>query len=334
MDTAALEHIINSMPSDDNREALLDRYRGVMLGLAVGNALGLPTEGESAHAIRRHFSGGITEVSPQERDRPWDDDLAQAALLAETLAEADELDPEALAARLVQWAQQNGRGIGTLTRSVIDELEKGRPSREAALLAWERNPMSNAGNGAVMRCPVVALRHLRAGVDLVRTARASALVTHYDARCEWSTVVTAVATATCLSGTPAAVGDVATALGTVGGEGWLADSIEQVTEAAQSIEGATLGALELDDPVDMGFTLKAMQVALWCTEQTGGFEETVIAVVNEGGDTDTNGAIAGAVAGARHGASSIPSRWLDNIAGTEDLTKLADRLFDKGAGPG
>jgi ADP-ribosyl-[dinitrogen reductase] hydrolase len=334
MDTTALEHIINSMPSDDNREALLDRYRGVLLGLAVGNALGLPAEGESAHAIRRHFSGGITEVSPQERDRPWDDDLAQAALLAETLAESDELDPEAFAARLVVWARENGRGIGTLTQSVIAELENGSPSQEAARLAWERNPMSNAGNGAVMRCPPVALRHLRSGVDLVRTARASALVTHYDARCEWSTVVATIATATCLSGAPAPIGDIAPAVGAIKGDGWLADSIEQVSEAARNAEGATLGSLELDDQVDMGFTLKAMQVALWCTAQPGSFEEIVVAVVNEGGDTDTNGAIAGAVAGARLGASSIPSRWLDNVAGTEELTKLADRLFKRTAGRG
>jgi ADP-ribosyl-[dinitrogen reductase] hydrolase len=77
-----------------------------------------------------------------------------------------------------------------------------------------------------------------------------------------------------------------------------------------------------------------MQVALWCTAQPGSFEEIVVAVVNEGGDTDTNGAIAGAVAGARLGASSIPSRWLDNVAGTEELTKLADRLFERRAGRG
>ena len=329
-DTTALEDIIRSIPSDDNRETLQDRFRGVMLGLAAGNALGVPVEGQSAHAIRRRFSGGVTEISPEERERPWDDDLAQSALLAEVLAETDELDPESFAARLVVWAQENGRGIGTLTRSVIEELNSGRSSQEASRIAWERNPMSNAGNGAVMRCPPVALRHFRSGVDLVRTARSSALVTHFDARCEWSTVVTSLATATCLGGEPAPVGDMASATGAVGGgQGWLSDSIAQVTEAVQSVEGASLGALELDNPVDLGFTLKAMQVALWCTAQPGGFEETVVAVVNEGGDTDTNGAIAGAVMGARHGASSIPQRWLDNIADTGDLTKLADRLFDK-----
>jgi len=267
-------------------------------------------------------------VSVEERDRPWDDDLAQAAILAEVLLESEDLDPEAFAARLVVWARENGRGIGGLTQSAIDELAKGRSSQEAARVAWERNAMSNAGNGAVMRCPPVALRHMRSGAHLVQTARTSALVTHYDARCEWSTVVTAMGLATCLKGEPVAVQELAGAVEAIGGEGWLADSIEQVAEATHGVDGATLKALELDDPVDMGFTLKAMQVALWCMTQSGGFEQTVVAVVNEGGDTDTNGALAGAVMGARHGASSIPSRWLGNIADTQRLTALADGLFE------
>lgn len=328
-DTAALENIVGAIPHDDsNREALRDRFRGTILGLAVGNALGIPVEGESAPAIRRHFPGGISEVRVEEHDRPWDDDLAQAAILAEVLLESEELDPEAFAARLVVWARENGRGIGGLTQSAIDELARGLPSHAAARVAWERNAMSNAGNGAVMRCPPVALRHMQSGAGLIRDARASALVTHYDARCEWSTVVTAVALATCLTGKPVPVQDLAVAVEAIGGEGWLADSIGQVAEAVHSVKGITLEGLELDDPVDMGYTLKVMQVALWCMAQSGGFEQTVVAVVNEGGDTDTNGALAGAVMGARHGASSIPSRWLDNIADIPRLRELADRLFE------
>jgi ADP-ribosyl-[dinitrogen reductase] hydrolase len=54
----------------------------------------------------------------------------------------------------------------------------------------------------------------------------------------------------------------------------------------------------------------------------------VVGVVNEGGDTDTNGALAGAVMGARYGASSIPPRWLANVADTKGLMELADRLFE------
>ncbi|MGH2751570.1 MAG: ADP-ribosylglycohydrolase family protein [Actinomycetota bacterium] len=329
METKALEDIVRAARPDDDRETLPDRFRGVLLGLAVGNALGVPVEGQSAHAIRRRFRGGVTEIDAGERDRPWDDDVAQAAILAQVLVESDELDPEVFAARLATWARDSGRGIGVLTQSVMDELDRGRESHEAARLAWERNPMSNAGNGAVMRCPPVALRYPRSGVDLVRTARTSALVTHYDARCEWSTAATAVALATCLSGRPVPVDQLADAVDGLGGEGWLADSTEQVGEAIRTVEGASLKALELDNPVDMGYTLKAMQVGLWCTTQVGGFEQIVVDVINEGGDTDTNGAVAGAVMGALNGASNIPERWLDNISDGNGLTQLADRLFEK-----
>jgi hypothetical protein len=131
MGSSGLEKLVRATPLDDS-DALRDRFRVVMLGMAVGNALGLPVEGHSAHSIRRRFPEGITEVNAQERERPWDDDLAQAAILAEALIESGEFDPEKFAARLAAWAQENGRGIGVLTQSVIDELAKGRPSHEAA----------------------------------------------------------------------------------------------------------------------------------------------------------------------------------------------------------
>ena len=88
--------------------------------------------------------------------------------------------------------------------------------------------------------------------------------------------------------------------------------------------------LVLDD-VDMGYTLKAMQVALWCAVQASDFEESLVAVVSAGGDTDTNGAVAGAVLGARFGLNAIPSRWRERLAevrqGREPLEALADLLM-------
>ena len=313
--------------------ALRDRYQGVMLGLAAGNALGLPVEGSSAHAIRRRFPNGVTDVDSAERDRPLDDDVAQAVILAEVLCETETLDPQMLGSRLVLWAQENGRGMGGLTHSVIRELERGTEPYEAARRAWEQNPMSGAGNGAVMRCPPVALRHVTSGAGLVETARASALVTHFDARCEWSTVAVTVAIATCLHGEPIALDELAAAFDDLGEDAAPREAIEQVTEAIRAVDGAGLESLNLDDPMDMGYTLKAMQVALWCVVERGELEGAVIDVVNRGGDTDTNGAVAGAVLGALHGASSVPARWLDNLAGRKKLTELADRLLEVSSGP-
>jgi ADP-ribosyl-[dinitrogen reductase] hydrolase len=326
--TGGLEAIVDAVtPRPDEKEKLHDRYRGVMLGLGAGNALGLPVEGESQHSLRRHFPQGITDIDPREVDGPLDDDVAQAVILARLLVEREVLDPKAFAAHLVTWAHDNGRGMGNLTRAVIAELASGQEPQEAARLAWERNPMSAAGNGAVMRCAPIALRHLTSGAELVRAARTSALVTHYDARCEWSTVVTTVGIATCVAGNPVPLGDLAAAVDAVGGEGWPAEAVEQVAEAIPMVDAGDLESLNLDDPMDMGYTLKAMQVALWCMLQSDDFERIVTDVVSSGGDTDTNGALAGAVMGARCGASAIPERWLDNIPDKEKLADLADRLY-------
>jgi ADP-ribosylglycohydrolase len=71
---------------------LRERYRGVMLGIAAGNALGLPAEGLRCKQIATRFPGGLVEVDPREKERPWDDDLAQTVLLAEALLDGEELN--------------------------------------------------------------------------------------------------------------------------------------------------------------------------------------------------------------------------------------------------
>ncbi|MGH7406717.1 MAG: ADP-ribosylglycohydrolase family protein, partial [Candidatus Methylomirabilales bacterium] len=78
--------------------------------------------------------------------------------------------------------------------------------------------------------------------------------------------------------------------------------------------------------------LKAMQVGLWVLQQGHDFETVLVEVVNTGGDTDTNGAVAGAVMGARVGLQGIPPRWQENIRDKDTLVDLADRLFDASEG--
>ncbi len=96
---------------------LLDRYRGALLGLAVGNTLGLPVESWPSAEIRRRYPRRISEIDPMELNLPWDDDLAQAVILAEAILEHDTLRHDDLAARLLEWAESNGRGMGSQTRA-------------------------------------------------------------------------------------------------------------------------------------------------------------------------------------------------------------------------
>lgn len=303
---------------------LRDRYRGVLLGVAAGNALGAEAEGSSAEGIAARF-GRITDVPDEERHRPWDDDLAQTVVLAEAILHRDTVEAQDLGTRLVHWYRTNGRGIGMLTARVLHELGRGAPPRDAARVVWERSGRRSAGNGAVMRCWPVGLRWRRSAERLVSGARASATVTHFDPRCEWSTVAAVVTLVLALEDRSAGPPALAEALDQAGAP-------DEVGGAVRAVSGAGLEDLALDDPAAMGYTLKAMQVALWCLGQERDFEGVLGDVVNAGGDTDTNGAVAGAVMGGRLGTGAIPARWTANIPGTERLVELADRLFARAAG--
>ena len=324
MSVQELEQWVDSAAESAPQAPPADLYRGTLLGVAAGNALGIPAERHSRRSVERSFHGGPSEVDPVELNTAWDDDLAQTAVLAEALTEG-ELNLDDLARLFVTWGQTNGRGIGHLTSEVLDQLTAGESASSAARVVWERRPLSSAGNGAVMRCSPVALRWRTSGRDLIRDARTSALVTHYDPLCEWSTVAMCVTLALTLSGAPVELDLLAARIDATSAPDEVAAAIGAVDDG--------LRPLALDDPMDMGYTIKGMQVGLWAaTHANPDFEDVVTKVVAEGGDTDTNGAIAGAAMGARLGAGAIPKRWLDNIADTDRLVDLADTLLARAGG--
>jgi ADP-ribosyl-[dinitrogen reductase] hydrolase len=300
-------------------DTLRDRYQGTLLGLAVGNTLGLPVEGWPSGTIRQHYPHGVRDIDPQELDLPWDDDLAQAVILAEAIVEHDTLGGDDVAARLVGWSESNGRGMGGQTRAVLYALRQGMLPSEAAKLVWERSGGQAAGNGAVMRCAPVAMRWPRDRAKLLRETENSARITHYDPRCSWSAFAVNLAVAEALSGRAPTIETIADAMETAGVG-------PHTLRAVHGTARLGLERLQLDGR-GLGFALKAMQAGLWCLEHAESFEESLISIVQAGGDTDTNGAVAGAVLGALHGASAIPERWTSRVARADQLVWLADRLL-------
>jgi len=289
-----------------------DRYQGALLGLAVGNALGVPLEGQSAERIRAYLPEGIKEIPVSEAEAPWDDDVAQAIELAHCLLEGP-LDIDAYLRRLVRWAEESGRGMGRQTYEVLVLAKRGARGTAAALAVWEESGRWAAGNGAVMRCAPVALRWRRDPARLLEDAGHSARVTHYDPRCVWTTAA--------LCGSHWTLHELADGLAGVGAP-------EEVAEAVRRSATSELGELELDEPYSMGYTVRTMTAGLWAHLNATDFETTLLAVIHAGGDTDTNGAVAGAVLGARFGASAIPERWMERLPDPETLRGLADRLWE------
>ena len=313
-----------------SEDGLSDRARGVMLGLAVGNLLGLPMEGCWYGEIDLEYPNGVLDIDPYEAHSPMDDDLAQAVDLGEALLEEGDCVEE-FAKRLVAWRRENGRGIGITTDRVIGELEAGHPPPNAARIVYEENPI--APNGGVMRCAPVALVRFRKPELLVSDSAATCVVTHYAPTSQWSCIVINAVIALLLRGVepdPPALMAAATAdgcpdmLGIALRDGIPSDVLTSIADESQVIEDCSW--LRRDQRL-IGHTLISMQAGLWAAVTPLDFEPALRQVVEAGGDTDTNGAVAGAVLGARYGASAIPRRWLDVIPQRDRIEGLADGLL-------
>ena len=300
-----------------------DRARGVMLGLAVGNLLGIPVEGLPRDIIRRRLPSGVTEIDPEESRRPMDDDLAQAVDLGEALLSPDggHYNPdwvENFAGRLVTWRRDNGRGIGITTSAVIDLLGDGTPPPGAGRMIYEANGRI-APNGAVMRCAPVALLWHSDPVRLIEDSAASAMVTHYSPLCQWSCVVINVTIALLMGGITLDPEALARAVLADGAPHEVAEWIMEVGEDVESLRW---------DHRHIGHTLLCMQFGLWAARTPLSLEDALAKVMDAGGDTDTNGAVAGAVLGARYGAKAIPERWLNCVPQRERLEDLTVKLWN------
>ena len=295
-----------------------DRARGVLLGLAVGNLLGLPVEGASRSTILRAYPAGLVEIDPRERNRPMDDDLAQAVDLAEALAH----DPDPVsgfADRLIEWRSENGRGIGIMTSTVIDYLEVGLGVPSAArAFCQERGSPETQPNGALMRCAPVALRYALEPDRLIEQTAATCAVTHFAPGAQWSCILVNAAIAMLVRGHEPNRDDLILAASQDGAPAELIAWTLAIPEAINE---------RIAEERVSGHTYLCMQAALWCLDTDDGLEDALTRIVNAGGDTDTNAAVAGAVLGARFGASAIPQRWLDCIPERERIEAATQVLL-------
>jgi ADP-ribosyl-[dinitrogen reductase] hydrolase len=304
---------------EPNELPLAARAQGCLLGLACGNALGIPYQDVwPAAKILETSHGSVREIDPNEALLSWDDDTAQAVAVAEELIETGRMNLRSLGKRLVQWRQTNGRGIPTLVDRVLDEIEGEIPVEEASEDAFQRLGRNwSANNAAVVRAIPIALKFSLDPDKIAAETVISAKVTHWNPLCVWSAVALNLGIATILRGEPLHLAALAEQ---VRGHG-APDSVCDAVAASR----APLSMFLLDGKAK-SYTLKAMQVGLWALLTEGALEDLLEAVILEGGDTDTNAAIAGAALGARHGRQAIPERWLESIHEPARIIALADAL--------
>jgi ADP-ribosyl-[dinitrogen reductase] hydrolase len=290
---------------------LSQRARGALLGHAAGNVLGVPTEFlGTPEAIRERFQCEVRDVFRQDSaESPFDDDLALSLILAEELLEP-EVDLHRLAMKWAAWVDQDGRGVGAWTLRALRHI--------ATHDAPPASTGGHAGNGAVSRCLPIALRMSGSLPNLISGSYHTAMLTHPDERCGWGAVAVNLAAAAFFQGRRDFIGEVLEVLRNNGAPQELRDAVGRVPLERRE-------DLPVNGP-SAGYVIHAVEIGLWFAYHEPNLERGLIWLVNAGGDTDTNAAVAGGLMGARDGEAAVPGRWLEAIPDVARIRHLADRL--------
>jgi poly(ADP-ribose) glycohydrolase ARH3 len=293
----------------------LDRARGALLGTFTGDALGMPFEGAPSGSLPERL-----EMLDARLGRgTYTDDTQMAIALAESMLERGRVDEPHLG-RAFLAAYDPRRGYGSGTRTVLALISEGVPPADAAARAFEGR--GSLGNGAAMRVAPVAVRYAHDPQALLDAARTSARVTHahpvgIDAAATQAAAVGAamrgedpLAAARAAAATPQLRRGLATAAR-------LLAQLPSPDTVAAELGNRTTGH-------------ESVPAAIYAVAAHARFEDSVAFAVRCGGDTDTIGAMAGAIAGARDGATAIPVRWLDALEdghkGRSHVEWLAEQL--------
>ena len=309
---------INVGPSENPRMVSTNAAEGVLLGLACGDAFGRPLEFKPAAQIEDQY-GTATEMlsygTHGQSAGTVTDDTELALCIARSLVDNQAFDGRDVADRFVDWLKDDPFDVGLMTADAIQEYDRGTDWRSAGREVWQlRAEGSNAGNGSVMRCAPYAIAFADDVETLVDVSKRSSAITHYDPRCQFGCAILNTTIAGYLRGADAP----------------LDTAIERVEDKAPTelVEALRL-VPDLVDESDLetsGYVLHTLQTALHDALTASDAEEAIVTAVNRGGDTDTIGAVTGAVAGARFGVESLPNKWLETLEYRNELEVLARSL--------
>jgi poly(ADP-ribose) glycohydrolase ARH3 len=290
--TRNLAHTVTSIARDRCDAAL-----GALLGTFVGDALGMPFEGQPSTLIPAQ-----PEMVEARLGRgTYTDDTEMMIVLAESLEEYGSVKEEQLARAFLEGCDVS-RGYGAGTLEVFALWRRGVSVAEAAGRLFGGD--GSLGNGAAMRIAPVAVRFAESP-ELRTQAERSARLTHAHPLAVDAALVQATAIAAALRGDDILHAAHAAARTAVMRE-QLARASELLTRDVEPAEAAAaLGNSSAGQ--------ESVPTAIFGAVSKLDFEQAVCFAVRCGGDTDTLGAMAGAIAGARGGASSIPSRWLNTL---------------------
>jgi ADP-ribosylglycohydrolase len=300
----------------------LERFRGCLLGLAAGDALGATTQfypPGTFEQLSDIIGGGSFHLKPGQ----WTDDTSMALCLATSLVETGRFDPLDQMQRYWRWYSEGylssksyAFDIGGATRASLERFHHtGDP------FSGKADPQS-AGNGSLMRLAPVSLFYATQPEVAIEKAGESSYTTH--GACQ--------AADACRYFAGLLVG----VLQGVSKEELLSTSYSPIPGYWQEyslhpeIAAIAKGSFKSKEPPEIyngGYVVPALEAALWAFNRSTDFRSGALLAANLGDDADTVAAIYGQIAGAFYGVESIPAGWREKLSRLETIEELAARLF-------
>ena len=301
----------NTRSSKGSERMMRDKFIGTLMGGAVGDALGAPVEFMTAQQIvdqygpkREMMAGGAYGWRRGE----CTDDTSLSRCVAESLVECKGYNPEDMAQRFLKWSKtKEAKDIGNTTREALTRLKNGVKFSASGIL---KNPT----NGSVMRGAPLSLMYVHQENALINVSMEVSAITHAHPEAKLSCVFINLMIAKMLLGFDRkAAYDYAA---------------KKVREINRDFIKQYIGSSYKPEP-SKGLAVNTLLLATSSFMKAQSFEETVTKAVNMGGDADTTGAVAGALAGAYFGSTGIPQRWSSVLKPkpAEHFMTLGEQLF-------
>jgi len=295
-----------------------DRFRGCVLGLACGDAVGTTVEFRPRGTfplVADMIGMGPFDLLPGE----WTDDTSMALCLGTSLVETGRFDPGDQMNRYCRWMTEgylssNGTcfDIGRTVSHALRQFQRtGEP------FCGSVDPRS-AGNGSIMRLAPVPMFFYPDEEAAIHFSGESSRPTHGATECIDACRLFGLMIFKTLAGRDKEEILFSNAF-PASGERALSQRIRDIAKGGYRNKSE-------EEIRGSGYVVESLEAALWCFLHTDNFREAILRAVNLGDDADTTAAVCGQIAGAFYGRSGIPEEWEAKLVMSEEIVRLADRL--------
>lgn len=295
-----------------SREILEDKFIGSAIGTFVGDALGMPVEGWGRAAIEKRFGLLTTLEDGRFPKGYYTDDTEMMIGILEVLAENGDFEPDLTAKKFLENFHPE-RGYGGRIYALMGRLREGVP--------WHQVATDSFGNGAAMRIAPIGFFYFHDVKNVKRYAILSCKITHLHPEAIAGAVAQAIAVSLAVS---YGIRDMP-----VPRVEFLDRIMKEILDvhagfAQRLFEIKSISKLHLRDNIQNIAhcfacnvrSIEAVPPAIASFLLTDSFKDAVVTGINLGGDTDTIGAMTGAMAGAYYGYSQIPEEWIQGLENT------------------